>query len=301
MSIVAKNKHAGRNLHNGIHRGFTDRGRPIRIAIAAGIALAVAVFVAIRVWRQDDAPAAASQEPAPIVEVAAPPVTQVPPKAIPPAEKSEEMAAGGGGKAAVPKAAAEPSALSDSRPLTKEEQWAVMDANRLAKSEEILLKRGPKTHFDNEFENTLELVSIPGATFFAPPVIDLDEAEVLEYLRKPVVILPGDSDADIEAKERMAEFKQRALEFVESGGTISQFVRDTLAENQERKNMMEEINLEKQRILLNEGEEAAQAYVEEMNEHLRAQGLPEIKIGRGDRIALRRRQQEEAEAAANAR
>lgn len=186
-------------------------------------------------------------------------------------------------------------------PLTKEEAWAIKDANRLAKSEEILLRRGPKTHFDNEFENTLELVSLPNATFFAPPVIDLDEAEILEYLRKPVVISPEDSEADVAAKERTAEFKQKALEFIEAGGTVNQFVRDTLAANAERKNMMDEINQEKRRILLNEGEEAAQAYVEEMNAHLREEGLPEIKIGRGDRIALERQRRQEAEAAAQSR
>ena len=168
-------------------------------------------------------------------------------------------------------------------------------------SEEILLRRGPKTHFDNEFENTLELVSLPNATFFAPPVIDLDEAEILEYLRKPVVISPEDSEADVAAKERTAEFKQKALEFIEAGGTVNQFVRDTLAANAERKNMMDEINQEKRRILLNEGEEAAQAYVEEMNAHLREEGLPEIKIGRGDRIALERQRRQEAEAAAQSR
>ena len=144
----------------------------------------------------------------------------------------------------------------------------------------------PKTHFDNEVENVLERVSKQGALFMQVPQIDMPQEQVMEFLRRPVEIYDDDDPEAVAAKERVAEFKTAALKFIEEGGTINQFVRDCAAANKEARDTLEEIKREKRRIMLEQGEEAAQAYLDEVNPQLKEAGLPEVKIGKTDRRAL---------------
>lgn len=167
--------------------------------------------------------------------------------------------------------------------LSAEEQWRIADSNRLAVSEALLRSREPKKHFDNEVENTLEVVSKPGAQFLQLPVIDMAQEDIIAFLKKPIDISPDDDEAAIAAKERTAEVKAAALEYIEKGGTINQFIRDMAAAEQEAVAMRDEVRMEMRRILARDGEEAAQAYLDEVNPQLKENGIKEIKIGRGDR------------------
>lgn len=178
--------------------------------------------------------------------------------------------------------------------LTKKQKWEIAESNRLAKSEAILRAMIPKTHFDNEVENTLERVSKSGALFMQVPQVDMPHEKVLEYLRRPVDIYDDDDDETVAAKERVAEFKTAALKFIEEGGTINQFIRDCAAANKENHETIEEIKREKRRIMLAEGEEAAQAYLDGVNPQLKEAGLPEITINKVDRRALKRKLEAEA-------
>ena len=168
----------------------------------------------------------------------------------------------------------------------KRAAWEAAESNRLAKSEAIMRAMQPKTHFDNEVENVLERVSKPGALFMQVPQIDMPQEQVLEFLRRPVEIYDDDDPEAVAAKERVAEFKTAALKFMEEGGTINQFVRDCAAANKENRDTIAEIKREKRRILLEQGEEAAQAYLDEVNPQLKEAGLPEVIIGKTDRRAL---------------
>ena len=169
----------------------------------------------------------------------------------------------------------------------KRAAWEAAESNRLAKSEAIMLAMAPKQHFDNEVENVLERVSKQGALFMQVPQIDMPQEQVLEFLRRPVEIYDDDDAEAVAAKERVAEFKTAALKFIEEGGTINQFVRDCAATNKENHDTLEEVKREKRRIFLEQGEEAAQAYLDGVNPQLKEAGLPEVKIGRGDYNALR--------------
>ena len=179
----------------------------------------------------------------------------------------------------------------------KHAAWEAAESNRLAKSEAIIRAMAPKTHFDNDVENVLERVSKPGSMFLQVPQIDMSHEQVLEFLRRPVEIYDDDDQEAVAAKERVAEFKTAALKFIEEGGTINQFVRDCAAANKENREMVEEIRREKRRIMLEQGEEAAQAYLDEVNPQLKEAGLPEVKIGRGDYNALRNKAAAEGGAA----
>lgn len=171
--------------------------------------------------------------------------------------------------------------------MTAEERWRVADSNRLAKSEAIMLAAAPKKHFDNDVENTIESISKPGARFLMTPRVDMNPDEILALLRKPVEIFEDDDAETVAAKERTAEFKREALEFIEGGGTINQFIRDVVAAQTEAQETVEDIRREKARILKTQGLEAAQAYLDEVNPRLREAGLPEVKIGRLDYKTLR--------------
>lgn len=137
-----------------------------------------------------------------------------------------------------------------------------------------------KEYFDNSVENTLALVSEPGAEFFGfPSIPDLDDDEVLAFLRRPVEIYDDDDEATIAVKERTAEFKTRALEAIEKDGlTFNQFVRDIVALRNEQSAMREDARNELFKIFKAQGVEAANGYLEKVNPELKAQGLQELVI-----------------------
>ena len=178
---------------------------------------------------------------------------------------------------------------AESAAAAKHAAWEAAESNRLAKSEALILAREPKTHFDNEVENVLERVSKQGALFLQIPQIDMSQEQVLEFLRRPVEIYDDDDQEAVAAKERVAEFKTAALKFIEEGGTINQFVRDCAAANKEAHDTLEEIRREKRRIMLEQGEEAAQAYLDEVNPQLKEAGLPEVTINKVDRRDLQQK------------
>ena len=249
--------------------------------IAAAIAVAAAVLVAVRSRGAKESPEGAAPSAAESAVLRQVPAPESPAR---PAEGAASAKAGH--PAGTVRDAGAASATGEKRAPTAEElrreAWRVADSNRLAKSEAILAAAAPKKHFDNDVENVIEEVSRPGAQFLMVPQVDLPEDEVLGYLRKPVDIFEDDDAETVAAKERTAEFKARALKFVEGGGTINQFVRDCAAAEAEGRATVEEIRREKTRILLSQGMEAAQAYLDEMNPQLKAAGLPEVKIGRAD-------------------
>ena len=152
--------------------------------------------------------------------------------------------------------------------------------------------------FDNEVEKRLEAVSRNGFGSFLPMRVNLSQEEVLEILRRPVEIYDDDAEETEAAKELTAEMKAEALKFIEAGGTINQFLRDCQAAANEARETVRDVQAEMKRILIAQGEEAAQAYLDEQNPRLREQGLEEVHIGEGLLRMLERRRAKEAEASA---
>ena len=163
----------------------------------------------------------------------------------------------------------------------RRQEWQAREDERNRKTQEILDRQYPR-YFDNNTENTIEQVSKPGAQFLMTPRIDLSQEEVIALLKKPVEIYDDDTPEAVEAKERTAKAKQEILKYIEDGGTINQYFRDVLADNNERKGIRDDVLAEKRRILLEEGEEAARAYLDSVNPQLKEMGLPEQKITKGD-------------------
>ena len=172
----------------------------------------------------------------------------------------------------------------------KKEAWRIADSNRLAKSEAILAAQAPRKFFDNEVDNTLEIVSKPGAQFLILPQVNLSQQEVLDYLKTPITISDDDDDEAVAAKKRTVAFKEQALDYIAKGGTINQFIREQAAAAADEREALDEIRREKDRLLVNEGPEAAKAYLDKINAQLRELNIPEIRMGRADVSKLRHRQ-----------
>ena len=160
----------------------------------------------------------------------------------------------------------------------------------------ILVER---TIFDNRVENLLESISMPGAKFgLMPTSINMTDEQVLEFLKKPVEIFEDDDEATIAAKERTAAMKTAALKYIEDGGTFDQFVRENVIAANEVQGVMDDVRKEMKRRLHDEGVEAAQAYLAEVNPQLREQGFEEVKLRKGEIILMERQKTREAAEAA---
>lgn len=149
--------------------------------------------------------------------------------------------------------------------------------------------------FENPVEDNLEAISRQGFESSVTHRVDLPQEEIIEILKRPVEIYDDDDDALVAAKERTAEVKKAALEFIESGGTFNQFLRDLQAAANEARETVRDVQEEMKRILFEEGEEAAQAYLDGQNQLLREQGLEEVRIGKGLIRMMERRKARQAE------
>ncbi len=122
----------------------------------------------------------------------------------------------------------------------------------------------------------VEQVSRENFSSLEPPRVTLSQEEILAYLRQPVEIFDDDDEETVRAKERTAETKAAALDYIAQGGTFNQFLRDMAAAATEEKAMVDDVRFEMRRILDAEGPEAAQAYLDKANKGLREAGLKEV-------------------------
>lgn len=155
----------------------------------------------------------------------------------------------------------------------------------------------PEGKFDNDVENMLESVSRFGFESIETLRVNLPKDEIVAILNRPVDIYEDDPPDVVADKERTAEMKKAALEFIEAGGTFNQFLRDMQAQATEEREAVKDVREEMVRILRVEGEAAARAYLDKANPELAAQGLPEVHLGKG---LLRMVEREAAKAAAQA-
>ena len=106
----------------------------------------------------------------------------------------------------------------------------------------------------------------------------LSQEEILAILRRPIQINEDDDEETVAAKERTAEMKTAALEYIESGGTYDEFITEMVKTSNEEAEMKKTARMEMMRILKQEGYEAAEAYLEQVNPTLKEAGLKEMKI-----------------------
>lgn len=160
----------------------------------------------------------------------------------------------------------------------------------------VLKGYDPKKVFTNKIENILEVVSRGSLSPFANPRVDMTDEEVVVFLKEPIDIYEDDDEETVKAKERTAAMKTEALKYIREGGTFNQFLRDYTGMVKEEEGMVNDIKAEMKRILHDEGEDAAQSYLDEVNPRLVEQGLEPVKIGKGTLIMMERQKAKEAKA-----
>ena len=166
-------------------------------------------------------------------------------------------------------------------PQSQHEAWQKRENERHAREKEAMDKQSPQ-YFDNPIENMIARVSRPNAKFLVPPTLSVGDEELMEILDRPIEILEDDTEEAIAVKERTAAMKEEIKKYISEGGTINQYFRDVLAMNNEKEGIRNDVASEKRRLLLEKGEEAAQAYLDTVNPQLKEMGLDEQRISAVD-------------------
>ncbi len=136
----------------------------------------------------------------------------------------------------------------------------------------------PKPIFDNAFEENLVGLSVEGGSFIPGMLMGLDPKGVEEMLNKPVTVNPDDPEDVVEKKRAVAEMKGMILEYLRQGGTFDQFVmmmrEATVQERKAKGTAMRDIV-----TLLKEGRtEDAAFYRKALDEQLKKEGMPPLKL-----------------------
>ncbi len=194
-----------------------------------------------------------------------------------------------------PKAAKPPKADGDRRMPPRQDGAPPMDSELRASNSELSSEPPPPPRekekkrlvvrplqtpkvFDNDVENWLEAMSKEGFASLQTPRVNMSDEEIMAILKTDIVIYEDDDEETVAAKERTAQIKQEAIKYIEEGGSFNQFLRayaDVVREEQETRKDVED---EMHRILVDEGEEAAQAYLAEANPKLAEMGIKEVVI-----------------------
>ncbi len=135
-----------------------------------------------------------------------------------------------------------------------------------------------RQYFDNPVENRLEKLGIPGRGVAMVLPNKLSQDEILAILRRPIQINEDDDEETVAAKERTAEMKTAALEYIDSGGTFDEFIAEMVKTSNEEAAMKKSARAELNRLLKEGNYEAAAAHLEEANKALREAGMKEMGI-----------------------
>ena len=164
--------------------------------------------------------------------------------------------------------------------VTTNKSGAVIEKLVLANGKKMSKIHPPKPIFDNPCDQVIALAisTKPGQSM--PPLPNLDsslEKEFLASLEKPFKIEETDSEQVRELKARVLETKAYLAEEIKNGGSVLEALR-------EHQRMMDDnadahlIAVQQlQKVKAEYGQEAADEFLERVNETLRARGLAEIE------------------------
>ena len=293
MAIVAKKK-AGVLPHGGVpgNRALPLAGAAVLLALAAVVAWRLATA------RSESPHHLADETPAPSAEVlqGAAPSEPISARSESSHHLASEPPAPTAGGLATAQTADSAAARSESSPHLSGDTPVSPVAPALPEPPAPAENAdGKQPIFDNPVEDNLESISRHNFESIVTLRVDLPQEEIIEILKRPVEIYDDDDEATVAAKERTADMKRAALDYIEAGGTMNQFLRDCQAEANEARETVKDVREEMKRILEAEGVEAAQAYLDGQNPKLREQGLEEVHIGAGLIRAMERRKALHAE------
>ena len=136
----------------------------------------------------------------------------------------------------------------------------------------------PKSIFKHDVESALAMYVKP-AVMMPPPPRDYTDEEVRQALAEPVEVDMNEDDEDtIFQKKTVQAFKDELREFLENGGTFSQYMRQLQKRQEvEAAQTMQSRKMIEKCLDENKPEEARELF-DALNKHLEKQGIPPIKM-----------------------
>lgn len=132
--------------------------------------------------------------------------------------------------------------------------------------------------FDNPIENQLVGFSVEGGSFAPGLLLRHSDEEIMEALRKPVVINDDDSEQIKAKKQAVAEMKGVILDYIEQGGTYEQFVTDVAMFTKKERAAKKEGIRQLVALVREDRLEEARAFRSQLGKLLEEQGFSPLKL-----------------------
>lgn len=170
--------------------------------------------------------------------------------------------------------------------ITTNKSGAIIEKLTLANGKRLSKVHPPKPIFENASDQVIALaLSVkPGQSM--PPLPQLDkslEQDFVNSLASPIVINDDDSEEIKRLKADVIETKAYIAEQIKNGGSLLEILR----EHQQMMNDTADHHLmaveAAQKIKAEYGADAANEFIDRVNESLRAKGIPEIERGTTER------------------
>lgn len=164
---------------------------------------------------------------------------------------------------------------------TTNSSGAVVEVLVLANGKKVMKVRPPKPVFENACDQVIAMALSVGPGQSMPPLPHLDkslEQDFVNSLASPIVINDDDPEDVKELKARVKETKAYLVQEIKKGGSLLEILREHQAEVERNADSHLMAVQEMQKLREECGEDAALAFVKEVNEAFRARGIPEIEI-----------------------
>ena len=164
---------------------------------------------------------------------------------------------------------------------TTNSSGAVIEMLVLANGKKVMKVRPPRPVFENACDQVIAMAISVGPGQSMPPLPHLNkslEQDFVNSLANPIVIGEDDPDDVKELKARVKETKAYLVQEIKKGGSLLEILREHQAEVERNADSHLMAVQEMQKLRAECGEEAALAFVKEVNEAFRARGIPEIEL-----------------------
>ena len=164
---------------------------------------------------------------------------------------------------------------------------AVIEKLVLADGKKMMKVHPPKPIFDNACDQVIAMMlsAKPGQSMPPLPMLDKSlEQDFLDSLTSPIVISEDDSDEVRDIKAKVKEAKAYLVEEIKRGGSLLEAIREHQTEMERIADSHLMAMQEMQKIRAECGDDAAQEFIERVNESFRARGIAEIETFKGQGI-----------------
>lgn len=136
----------------------------------------------------------------------------------------------------------------------------------------------PKPIFSTPFENQLVGLSVEGATFIPAFLKGYNQDDVVEILKRDVVINEDDPEDVVLKKQAVCEMKAIILDYIEQGGAFDQFVDEMYAFSKQERSLKAKGMGRLMKIYKAGDIEGARKFRKEYDEILKSNGFTQLRV-----------------------